>query len=106
MVELYPQTDVWWYRSQRDAVLFNGKLQPEQTLSRAIDVFFSKEVQRLSSARGGGIYPALNQTILDACLCKCEKTALNIFPNTSNLQQMTLKTFWQKYGNSINEKND
>lgn len=70
MVEVYPQTDVWWYRSQRDAVLFNGKEQPEQTMSRTIDVFFSKEVQRESSARGGGKYPQLNKAVLDACLRK------------------------------------
>lgn len=69
MVEVYARTDVYWTRSQRDFVLFNGK-GPEQLLSKALDVFFSKKVLMNSSAMGGGKFQPLNEAIVNACICK------------------------------------
>ena len=69
MIEVYPQTGVYWSRRQRDKVFFNSK-GPEQAISRAVDVFFTKDELRTSSARGIGKYNALDQNILNACICK------------------------------------
>ena len=72
MSEVYPQSGVFWFKGQRDAVMYNGK-EPEHVMSRATDVFFSKDVQKDSSARGKGRYKALDAVVLDACLSKYPK---------------------------------
>lgn len=69
MVEVYAGTGVYWYRSQRDFVYFNSN-GPEALLSKALDVFFTKENLKKSSANGGGQYEALDQGIVKACICK------------------------------------
>ncbi|XP_053382419.1 uncharacterized protein LOC123541472 isoform X3 [Mercenaria mercenaria] len=67
MIEIYPQSGVYWYRGQKEAVLFNCQ-QPETVMSRIIDVFFDKNIQKLSSARGIGKFKPLCPVIIDACL--------------------------------------
>jgi len=60
---------VYWFTRQRDAALFNSK-EPEQLISKLVDVFFTKDIQQQSSARGSRKHDALCPTVLDACLSK------------------------------------
>ena len=69
MLEVYPDSGVFWYRGQKEATMYNIQ-NPKAMISRLIDVFFTKETQGFSSARGGGKYPLLNDTIVSACLRK------------------------------------
>lgn len=41
MLETYKQSGVYWYKGQKDAVLFKSK-EPEQLLNKMMDVFFFK----------------------------------------------------------------
>ena len=69
MLEIYKNTGVYWFTGQRDAALFTSK-EPGQLISKLVDVFFTKDIQQQSSARGSGKHDALCPTTLNECLSK------------------------------------
>ena len=67
MVELYPETGVYWYIGNKNAALSSTKTAGELT-AYLMDTFFTKGTMAVSNMKGGGTkgYQQLNPAIVNA----------------------------------------
>ena len=67
MVELHPETGVYWYIGNKNAALSSTKTAGELT-AFLMDTFFTKDIMAVSNMKGGGSkgYQRLNPAIINA----------------------------------------
>ena len=71
MLEPFPGTGVYWYPANKACIQKAAK-NATQLCSICEDVFFSRDVLRVSNLKGGGLrqYKQLDQRITSAITCK------------------------------------
>ena len=72
MIEVCPESGVFWYFGNRNTALTDTKTAGELT-AFLMDTFFTKETMAVSNLNGGGKkgYRQLNPTIINAMKGKC-----------------------------------
>ena len=67
MIELHPESGVFWYTGHKNAALSSTKTAGELT-AFLMDTFFTKEILAISNLKGGGTkgYKPLNSVIISA----------------------------------------
>ena len=70
MTEITPGSGVYWYESNKACVTAVGTSGTKLT-SACVDVFFTREVLKVSNLKGGGVmYNKLDPKIVSAIQCK------------------------------------